>query len=32
MAAVVANAEQRVARASEEEIDIILDGRDSKDT
>ena len=29
MAAVVANAEQRVASASEEEINMILNGRDS---
>ena len=32
MAAVVVDAEQRVASASEEEINIILDGRDSKNT
>ena len=32
MAVVVADAEQRVASASEEEINIILDGRDSKNT
>ena len=30
MAAVVADADQRVASASEEEIYIILDGKDSK--
>ena len=32
MASVVADAEQRVASASEEEINIILDGRDSQNT
>ena len=32
MAVVVADAEQMVANASEEEINIILDGRDSKNT
>ena len=32
MAVVVADAEQRVASASEEEINIILDGSDSKNT
>ena len=32
MASVVADAEQRVANASEEDINIILDGRDSKNT
>ena len=32
MASVVADAEQRVASASEEEMNIIIDGRDRKNT